>query len=352
MAGRRTPRVAALVCPALCLAVLAAGCSDAEPTTGPADDASPSASDSTSASPSDTPTPSAAAPDLPPALTLEQVSGRTIRAEPFADFAVATDQGVWVTGVAPGAVLYDDRSGEVAARVRVEGSVQQAVEESAGSVWLPTADPSLLRVDARTGEVLWTARLPATPFPEGVVGAVGNTGYVLADQAQPTIFVVSGGKVVERIEAPDLALGVRAGHGALWVPTDEDTIERYDLATREWTSIPTGPGPRFLDIGYGAVWVMNQADGSVTRIDARTRETELLPASPYYIRGGDLTTGAGAVWLRTDDSVLRIDPRTREVTHVLELPPGSGSVAATPDVLWITNHDHLAVHAVPLPLPD
>jgi virginiamycin B lyase len=230
--------------------------------------------------------------------------------------------------------------------------VQQAVEESGDSVWLPTADPSLLRVDARTGEVLWTACLPATPFPEGVVGAVGDTAYVLADEAQPTIFVVSGGKVVDRIAAPELAVGVRAGYGALWVPTDEGTVERYDLADGGWTSIATGPGSRFLDVGFGAVWVMNQSDGSVSRIDARTLEAELLPGSQYYVRGGDLTTGAGAVWLRTDDSVLRIDPRSREVTHLLELPVGSGSVAATADVLWITNHDHLAVHAVPLPLPD
>ena len=39
------------------------------------------------------------------------------------------------------------------------------------------------------------------------------------------------------------------------------------------------------------------------------------------------------------------------MTHWIGLPPGSGSVAATDRALWITNHDHLAVHQVPLPLP-
>ena len=49
--------------------------------------------------------------DLPDPLTLRDVDGRTITARPFADFAVASGSGVWVSGVAPGAVRYDDTSG-------------------------------------------------------------------------------------------------------------------------------------------------------------------------------------------------------------------------------------------------
>lgn len=56
--------------------------------------------------------------------------------------------------------------------------------------------------------------------------------------------------------------------------------------------------------------------------------------------------------LRTDSSVARIDPRTRAVTHLIELPPGSASAAAVDGMLLITNHDHDAVHVVPLPLPE
>lgn len=57
------------------------------------------------------------------------------------------------------------------------------------------------------------------------------------------------------------------------------------------------------------------------------------------------------MWLRTDSQVARIDPRSRAVTHLIALPPGSGSAAATDDLLVVTNHDHEAVHLVPLPLP-
>ncbi len=318
-----------------------------DPATQGAEDSSPSPN-ATSAEPSASVAPSE---ELPSPLGLRAVGGRTIRAEPFADFAVAADHGVWVTGVSPGAVRYDDVTGRITARLRIDDGVEQAIEHSGGSVWIPTTAPELLRIDAVTGRVQERVRLPGRPLTEGVVGAIGDTAYVIVDETDPTILVVRGGRIVERLAAPEAAVAVRAGYGALWVPTGLSTVERYDLRSGEWTTIPSGPGPRFLDVGFGAVWVMDQGDGTVTRIDARSLEPVVLPGSQYYIRGGDLTTGGGAVWLRTDDSVVRLDPRTGAATHLVQLPPGSGSAAATTRALWITNHDHLAVHAVPLPLP-
>ncbi|GAA1476149.1 hypothetical protein GCM10009623_05950 [Nocardioides aestuarii] len=312
---------------------------------------SPAAGPSPSATTGGTPTASAPpAVELPDPLSLRRVDGTDIDAEPFADFAVAAGDGMWVSGVDPGAVRYDGRTGRVTARIRLDGAVEQALEQSGGRVWLPTSTPELVEADATTGEVLSRVRLPGRPIGEGGLGAVGDVAYVLVASRGPTIVVVSDGRVSDRIPAPRSAVAVRAGYGALWVPTGRDTVERYDLATGEWSTIESGPGPRFLDVGLGAVWVMDQGDGSVTRIDARTGEPEVLAAYSYPIRGGDLTTGAGAVWLRTDDSVLRLT-RSGEVTHVLELPPGSGSVAATGDAVLITNHDHVVVHRVPLPLP-
>ncbi len=333
--------------------VLTAGCTGDDPGVAPAGASPQGGASDESPTEESTPSDTSSAPEveLPEPLGLKAVGSRTIRAEPFPDFAVAAGDAVWVTGVTPGAVRYDDQSGEITARVPLSGGVEQAFEVSAGSIWLPTTDPALLRLDAETGAVQERVRLPADPLPEGVMGVVGETAYVIVGRArQPTILVVARGRVTDRIPAPKFAVAVRAGYGALWVPTGAGTVERHDLASGEWTSIASGPDPRFLDVGFGAVWVMNQSDGSVTRIDARTLEPELLPASLYPIQGGDITTGGGGVWLHTADSVLRIDPRTREVTHVIEPPAGSGDAVATPRALWITNHDHLAVHAVPLPL--
>ena len=79
--------------------------------------------------------------DLPEGLSLRQVDGRTITAKPFADFAVASGTGIWVSGVAPGAVRYDAVSGAVTARTPVRGAVTQALEESGGRGVYPHARP-------------------------------------------------------------------------------------------------------------------------------------------------------------------------------------------------------------------
>lgn len=345
MVFRRRLLAATVVC-----ATVASGCSGAEntdqqPTSEPTSDSTVSPFPATTNLP---------AGDLPAALTLKDVRGRTIAARPFADFAVAAGTGIWVSGVAPGIVRYGD-DGSITASAAIRGDVTQALEQSDGEVLVPSRFPNALtRIDATTGRTTSRVRFESGPVVEGAVGAIDDVAYVLLDEAD-----VGGGALIAVVRAdrattlpaPEGAVAVRAAFGSLWVPTRTDTVERYDLATEEWRAIAVGPNPRFLDVGYGAVWVMNQGDGSVTRIDVETDETEDIPVTGQRIGGGDLTTGGGAVWLRTDSQVARIDPETRRVTHLLDLPPGSGSVAATERALLVTNHDHLAVHLVPLPLP-
>lgn len=334
------------------LAAVLAGCSegaDSSPGSSPGSSGS-ARSDSASASSLSEPTYLPAG-DLPDPLRLTDVGGRTITAKPFVDFAVATEFGVWVSGVAPGVVRYDGPSGSVSARTRIPGEVVQALEVDRDEVLVPSVGPDVLfRLDARTGTVRARVRLPESPVPEATVGAAQGKAFVLINEADPRIAVIKGEELVDRISAPPGATAVRAGDGALWVPTYDGTVGRYSLASKKWTSFGVGPSPRFLDIGYGGVWVMNQGDGSVSRIDATTGEVETIPGTGKPIEGGDLTTGAGAVWLRTHSGVLRIDPRTREVTHRIDLPISSGGVAAVPGSLWITSYLGKAVHRVPLPL--
>ena len=340
------------VCATAVLAFALTACTDAaEPDSSPSPSAT-SSSPSASPTPEETPSPTyLPAGELPKALSLKAVRGRTLPAEPFADFAVAAGDGVWVSGVAPGAVRYDV-DGRITARVKVRGAVVQALAADGPDVLVPSLTPSLLlRLDAATGAERARVKLPASPVAEAVVGAADGRAYVLVEPSEPRIAVIEG-KVIEEIPAPDGAVAVRAGQGSLWVPTSNHTVERLDMRTGKWTSIPVGPSPRFLGVGFGAVWVMNQGDGSVTRVDARSGKAEQIAVTGLRIGGGDLTVGAGGVWLRTDSSVARIDPRTLKVTHLIELPPGSASAAAVDGMLLITNHDHDAVHVVPLPLPE
>jgi YVTN family beta-propeller protein len=109
--------------------------------------------------------------------------------------------------------------------------------------------------------------------------------------------------VTDRFPVPAGGASVRAGLGAVWVAyPNEGRLLRVDPDTgRIVARIPVGDGPRFMDVGAGAVWVMNQLDGSVSRVDPDTNRVAATIPVDLHIEGGDLTVGAGSVWVREGD---------------------------------------------------
>lgn len=89
------------------------------------------------------------------------------------------------------------------------------------------------------------------------------------------------------------------------------------------------------------MWVMNQADGSVSRIDNRIVDEVVatIPVDARGIFGGDLTVGEGFVWLRaSDELVAQIDPATDRVVARIGSPQASVSVSAGEGQLWTVGH--------------
>ena len=115
----------------------------------------------------------------------------------------------------------------------------------------------------------------------------------------------------------------------------------------------TGAGARFFAVGEGGVWVQNNVDGTVTRVDPKTdKVVATIPVDGGFIRGGDLATGGGYVWARVSSTlVAQVDPATN--TAVISYGPGagSGSVAADDELVWITAHDVDAIYRVPVAKP-
>ena len=128
-------------------------------------------------------------------------------------------------------------------------------------------------------------------------------------------------------------------------------VERRDPSTGALvTSVPTGKGARFFAVGEGAVWVQNNVDGTVTRVDPATNlavATIAVDSGP--VDGGDLAVGGGYVWARvTDTIVAKIDPATNTVVARYSPAAGSGSVAADATAAWISAHDEDLVYRLPL----
>ena len=80
------------------------------------------------------------------------------------------------------------------------------------------------------------------------------------------------------------------------------------MATTELSS-----RPRFMTASEGSIWVFNDGDGSVQRIDPASGK--VVVSIPTGAPGkGTITTGGGYVWASTRSSpIIQIDPRTNTV---------------------------------------
>jgi YVTN family beta-propeller protein len=88
------------------------------------------------------------------------------------------------------------------------------------------------------------------------------------------------------------------------------------------------------------VWVLNQKDGTVSRIDPKTSKVVATIEVGVPGLGGDIAAGEGAVWVRASKVLLSvIDPKTNQVVKRFGPAQGSGAVRAGNGRVWVSAHD-------------
>jgi len=104
---------------------------------------------------------------------------------------------------------------------------------------------------------------------------------------------------------------------------------------------PLGKQPGFLAAGEGGVWVQEQGDGTVARIDPATGEVSGRVKVGEVLKYGDIDTGGGKVWLRSteDQTFVVIDPKTLAIRARVGPLAGSGGLRYAPMGVWTTAHD-------------
>jgi YVTN family beta-propeller protein len=104
-------------------------------------------------------------------------------------------------------------------------------------------------------------------------------------------------------------------------------------------TIPVGRQPTGAAVGHGAVWVVNQEGGTVSRIDpASNRVVATVPVGDV---ADDVVVGRDAVWVggwsrARGDAVTRIDPRTNRVVATVPVVSEPHGLAVTDDAVWAT----------------
>lgn len=94
-----------------------------------------------------------------------------------------------------------------------------------------------------------------------------------------------------------------------------------------------------LAIAFDSVWVPICSDGSVERVDAKSRKiVASIPSGVANTEGG-ITAGAGSIWMPSDAAgvLSRIDPATNKVVSKISIPAGSFTAAFDSDSVWITS---------------
>jgi hypothetical protein len=339
----RRPGVAGGVL-ALALALVAVGCNSTlvPPVTSPATSASVSPSASASAAGS-----AATRVDIV-AAGAEQID---VSGQP--DWLAVAGGSAWAA-VVGGVRRLDGATGTPDGLVPIPGVICLAFDIGFDSLWAGSCDRHLLaRIDPGTGSL----DTPLIELPidgiqeEGSIG-VGESGvWLISSDHQLLRLDPVTNQVDGQWPLPSSAAAARVGLGAVWVTVPAtDTLLRLDPADPTTSmSIKVGKGPRFLAVGPDAVWVMDQADGSVSRVSGAGDVVATVHVSDVPIEGGDITVGAGRVWVRIEqDLVVTIDPATNAVVDRYGPPSGSGSVAVDDDAAWVSAHDTGSVYRLPL----
>jgi len=326
-----------------CVLVTACGSGSASPPTS-------TSTSRTDPSPRTSVSPPSATPDPGGGITdIVAAGARAIRQGGKADWVALAGGSAWVT-IDGGIQQMDGTTGAKGALVPV-GAICTAMDTGPDGLWAADCEHgTVVRVDPHTATVAATYPVvDGTIAEEGSVG-VGEGGVWVATSIPSLVRIDPATGTAKAFPLPAQGAGVRAGLGSVWVTVpDSGDLLRIDPDDGSVTStIKVGPGARFLTIGGDAVWVMNNGDGTVSRVAADGAVTT-TQASTVGINGGDIAYGGGFVWPRISAGlVVKLDGTTGELIATYGPPSGSGSVAADDTAAWISAHDVNFVWRLPL----
>jgi len=129
--------------------------------------------------------------------------------------------------------------------------------------------------------------------------------------------------------------------GTVWVSNQgDDTVSRIDKSTNATIGDPISVGsyPFGISVDQDSVWVANTHDGTVSRIN-KTTNTNMI----------NITVGSGpagvavdqdSVWVSNgwSDTVSRINKSTNEVVANITVGSGPSGIAVDSDSVWVANY--------------
>lgn len=255
----------------------------------------------------------------------------------------AGDGAVWVTNTADQTVARIDLdTGTVRQTVRV-GDGPSGVAFGAGAVWVANGlAGTVSRINAKTNEVV--QRIPVGNSPAAVAFGDGAIWVANADDRTVSKLDPGSGDVVRVIPVDVPARGIAVGGGAVWLNDPVgNRLVRLDARTYSVAPVNVGSGPTAVAYGLGAVWVANNLDGTVSRVEpSRGVVTDTVQVG---VAPNGITAAGNAIWV-TDEAagtLVRIDPRSGVPTR-RSLGGRPRGLAYADGLLWVAVQPGDAAH--------
>jgi DNA-binding SARP family transcriptional activator/ABC-type transport system substrate-binding protein len=142
------------------------------------------------------------------------------------------------------------------------------IARGAGSLWVARAvEGDVLRLDPTTGAR--RARIPVPHGPNGLVSAPDGL-WVMTHSGVYRIDPATN-EITARATVPSGSSSIAFGGGYVWVSNEvEGTVYKIDDSGQIVDSYDTGQGADQMSYADGTLWVANQDDGTVTGINATT----------------------------------------------------------------------------------
>lgn len=254
---------------------------------------------------------------------------------------IAIDEHIWVSNYPKNSVTrIDPAANRIVDTVTVGRHPCSGIAAGFDSIWVPNCgDPSLSRIDAKTGKVTATLPLTVGDSEGGLAAGVGSIWMMTDARGTLSRIDPATNQAVAEIHVPPGSFTVAFGEGAVWVTgTETNVLTRVNPYTNVIEErIPVGPRPRFLAVGEGSVWTVNQGDGTISRIDAKTNKVLATIEAGIPGPGGEITVGGGSVWVTSFEyPITRIDPSTNKVVQQF-YGEGGDAIRFGHGSVWLSN---------------
>jgi virginiamycin B lyase len=270
-------------------------------------------------------------------------STATIHLGKTADWVAITPDAVWVGSTGPFSVnKIDPKTNTMVATVKLNGEPCAGLATGFGSLWIPLCGKpaKLAKVDLTSSKLIEVFDIGPAAAESGITTSPDSVWLLIDKNGSLARIDPERGMVREIFHVPAGSYNPFYAEGQIWVTrADGSELTSLDAVTGALLATTrTGPGPRFLTAGAGAVWTLNQGDGSLTKIDLRTRQVTNTTALGIPGRGGDISFGGGMIWTTAPKVPLSMIDGASGALLCRWVGPGGDSLGIGHGAIWLTDY--------------